>query len=123
MTQNEKTIRQMIRDMGRIRTSGALGIIGRKAKRWSPDTVHVVVFVDRARMDRETGCMPFVVCEVGQGGKTLDEGIVIENGDTFVVDELREGYSTGPYTFEVGRHFSKSIDLTYRDIVRVYTTG
>lgn len=136
MTQNEKTIRHMIRDLGRVRTSSALLKLRRKSKGWSPDTVHVVVFVDRARMDRATGCMPFVVCEVGPEGRTLDEGIVIEGDETYVVDELLEGYSTGPYTFEVrpwsgalhqysrvaASNFSKSVDLIYRNIVRVYTT-
>lgn len=122
MTQNEKTIRQMMRDLGRLRTYSTLCIIRRKAKGWSPDTDHVVVFVDRARIDRAEGCMPFVICEVGPEGRTLDEGIVIENGQTYIVDELREGYSTGPYTIEVVPNLHKSLDAIFNTL-RGYTTS
>lgn len=101
MTQNERTIRQMTRDLGRLKTGRTLRRIRLNTKRWSPATTHVVVFVDRATLDRATSCMPFVVCEVGPEGKTLDEA------------ELGEGYSTGPYTFEVVSDFCQALDATF----------
>jgi hypothetical protein len=60
--------------------------------------------------------MPFVICEVPTEGRTLDEGIVIEGGETYVVDELREGYNTGPYTFEVVPNLHQSLDAIFNTL-------